>query len=178
MAGKTGTAQKWKDGKYSNDKFISNFVGFFPFEDPQLLAMIMLDEPVQPYHWGAEGAAVTFKRVMKRIINMDDEIIPPVRNQKPIEYAYNIVKNDIIIHHEQPVAIQASTHPLGLSTVARFSNKVEMPEVRGFSMRKAMTALRQAGLKIKIQGSGKVAWQSPKPGTILNKGSTCIVGLK
>ena len=178
VAGKTGTAQKWKDGKYSNDKFISNFVGFFPFEDPQLLAMIMLDEPVQPYHWGAEGAAVTFKRVMKRIINMDDEIIPPVRNQKPIEYAYNIVKSDDIIHHEQPVAIQALTHPLGLSTVARFSNKVEMPEVRGFSMRKAMTALRQAGLKIKIQGSGKVAWQSPKPGTILNKGSTCIVGLK
>ena len=110
--------------------------------------------------------------------NMDDEIIPPVRDQKPIEYAYNIVKSDVIIHHEQPVAIQASTHPLGLSTVARFSNKVEMPEVRGFSMRKAMTALRQAGLKIKIQGSGKVAWQSPKPGTILNKGSTCIVGLK
>jgi cell division protein FtsI/penicillin-binding protein 2 len=178
VAGKTGTAQKWKDGKYSNDKFISNFVGFFPFEDPQLLAMIMLDEPVQPYHWGAEGAAVTFKRVMKRIINMDDEIIPPVRDQKPLEYAYNIVKSDVIIQYEEPVAIQASTHPLGLSTVARFSNKVEMPEVRGFSMRKAMTALRQAGLKIKIQGSGKVAWQSPKPGTILNKGSTCIVGLK
>ena len=30
VAGKTGTAQKWIDGKYSNDKFISNFVGFFP----------------------------------------------------------------------------------------------------------------------------------------------------
>ena len=30
VAGKTGTAQKWISGKYSNDKFISNFVGFFP----------------------------------------------------------------------------------------------------------------------------------------------------
>ena len=30
VAGKTGTAQKWINGKYSNEKFISNFVGFFP----------------------------------------------------------------------------------------------------------------------------------------------------
>ena len=53
-----------------------------------------------------------------------------------------------------------------------------MPEIRGFSMRKAMTSLRQAGLKYIIQGSGKVAWQSPEPGTILNKGYTCTVGFK
>ena len=178
VAGKTGTAQKWKDGKYSNDHFISNFVGFFPYKDPQLLAFIMLDEPMQPYHWGSEGAAIAFRRVMKRIINMDDEIIPPARNPRRVEYAYQVPKRDVIIQSEPSVAFQASTLPLGLSTVARFSNKVEMPEVRGFSMRKAMTSLRQTGLKFKIQGSGKVAWQSPKPGTILNKGHTCIVGLK
>ena len=178
VAGKTGTAQKWQDGKYSNDQFISNFVGFFPYENPQLLAFIMLDEPVQPYHWGSEGAAVAFKRVMNRIINMDDEIVPPVRKSPRVEFAYAALKNDFVIQNNQPVAVQASTLPLGLSTVARFSNKVEMPEVRGFSMRKAMTTLRERGLKIKIQGSGKVAWQSPKPGTILNKGHTCIVGLK
>ena len=29
VAGKTGTAQKWKNGKYSNNDFISNFIGFF-----------------------------------------------------------------------------------------------------------------------------------------------------
>ena len=67
IAGKTGTAQKWKNGEYSNDLFISNFIGFFPYENPQLLAFIMLDEPQQPFHWGSEGAAVAFKRVMKRI---------------------------------------------------------------------------------------------------------------
>ena len=178
VAGKTGTAQKWKDGKYSNDKFISNFVGFFPHKNPQLLAMIMLDEPMQPYHWGSEGAAVAFKRVMERIINMDDEIIPPVREQKSVEYVNSLIKDDFIIQQDEPVVVQVSRLPIVLSTVANFSNKVPMPEVRGFSMRKAMTVLRQAGLKIQIQGSGKVTWQSPKPGSILNKGSTCIVGLK
>ncbi len=178
VAGKTGTAQKWIDGQYSNDKFISNFVGFFPYKNPQLLAFIMLDEPNQPYHWGAEGAAIAFKRVIKRIISMDDGITPPTRNADEGIFAYQIPKNDVIIQNEPPIAIQASSLPLGLSTAARFSNKVEMPEIRGFSMRKAMTSLRQAGLKYKIQGSGKVAWQSPEPGTILNKGYTCTVGFK
>ncbi|MBT6797739.1 MAG: PASTA domain-containing protein, partial [Candidatus Marinimicrobia bacterium] len=37
---------------------------------------------------------------------------------------------------------------------------------------------READLKLKIQGSGIVFWQSPKPGTVVNKGTTCIVGLK
>ena len=178
VAGKTGTAQKWKNGKYSNDKFISNFVGFFPYENPQLLAFIMLDEPRKPNHWGSEGAAVAFRRIIKRIINMDDEIIPPVREQKRVEYVNSLIKDDIIIQRNGHLAAQVSTLPIALSTVANFSNKVLMPEVRGFSMRKAMTVLRQAGLKIQIQGSGKVIWQSPKPGSILNKGSTCIVGLK
>ena len=114
----------------------------------------------------------------EQIINMDDEIIPPVREQKRVEYVNSLIKDDIIIQRNGPLAAQVSTLPIALSTVANFSNKVLMPEVRGFSMRKAMTVLRQAGLKIQIQGSGKVIWQSPKPGSILNKGSKCIVGLK
>ena len=178
IAGKTGTAQKWKNGKYSNEKFISNFVGFFPYKDPQLLAFIMLDEPEKPYHWGSEGAAVAFKRIMKRIINMDDKIVPPIRGQNNFEYVSNSVKDDVIVGRNNPVAFTTSTLPQGLITVAKFTNKVEMPEVRGFSMRKVMTSIREADLKLKIQGSGIVFWQSPKPGTVVNKGTTCIVGLK
>ena len=75
VTGKTGTAQKWINGKYSNN--ISNFVGFFPDENPQLLSLIIIDEPKPPYHWGGQGAAIAFKRIMKRIINMDDSISPP-----------------------------------------------------------------------------------------------------
>lgn len=178
IAGKTGTAQKWKNGKYSNEQFISNFVGFFPYKNPQLLAFIMLDEPEKPYHWGSEGAAVAFKRIMKRIINMDDTIVPPIRGQNNFEYVSNSVKDDVIVGRNNPVAFTTSTLPQGLITVAKFTNKVEMPEVRGFSMRKVMTSIREADLKLKIQGSGIVFWQSPKPGTVVNKGTTCIVGLK
>jgi len=178
IAGKTGTAQKWQDGKYSNDQFISNFVGFFPYDEPQLVTLIMIDEPIQPYHWGSEGAAVAYRRVMERIINMDDTIKPPSSNRKPVEYASTISSEDVIVAATDPMGTPTSTLPLGLMTVAKYTNKVEMPEIRGFSMRKAMTTLRNHGLKIKMNGSGKVVWQSPKPGKIVNKGSTCIVGMK
>ena len=84
IAGKTGTAQKFQNGKYSDNQFISNFIGFFPYENPQVLVFVMLDEPEVPYHWGAEGAAVAFKRIATRIINMDDNIIPPNPKSKTL----------------------------------------------------------------------------------------------
>ena len=40
----------------------------------------MLDEPSKPFHWGNEGAAVAFRRIMGRIINMDDTISPPLNH--------------------------------------------------------------------------------------------------
>ena len=180
VAGKTGTAQKYINGKYSNKKFISNFVGFLPYENPQLLGFIMLDEPAMPYHWGAEGAAVAFNRILTRIINMDDNITPPEKKKKqPIEFAATEIEDDLIIYQKKPLGSPTSTSlPLGLNTVMPYSNKVEMPDLRGYSMRKAMTTIRKQGLEIKIEGSGKVVWQSPIPGTILNKGKVCIVGLK
>ncbi len=45
-------------------------------------------------------------------------------------------------------------------------------------MRKTMTTLNEFGLKYKINGSGKVYWQSPEPGQVVAKGTVCIVGLK
>jgi len=177
VAGKTGTAQKYISGSYSNDKFISNFVGFFPVNDPQVLAVIVLDEPNAPFHWGGEGAAVAFRRIMERIINMDDAITPPKRNKRT-----DPIKDDIIIvQNEKPYAIPASNRkPVLLSTTRAQSNRnyIYVPDVRNTSLKKAMTVLRQAGLMVKVEGSGKVLWQSPRPGTIKNIGDICIIHLE
>ena len=72
IAGKTGTAEKFINGSYSETKFISNFVGFFPAEKPILLGVILIDEPKSGFHWGSTGAAPVFRKVAERIINMDD----------------------------------------------------------------------------------------------------------
>ena len=173
VAGKTGTAQKWKNGKYSNNDFISNFIGFFPADNPQLLALIMLDEPSKPFHWGNEGAAVAFQRIMGRIINMDDSISPPLNDHVAFE-----PKRVMAAPEKDNVELIKEKLPLNLSTFSRNSNKTKVPEVRGLSMRKTMTTLNDFGLKYKINGSGKVYWQSPEPGQVVTKGTVCIVGLK
>tara|TARA_S200000501_G_scaffold378888_1_gene444604 strand:- start:31185 stop:33185 length:2001 start_codon:yes stop_codon:yes gene_type:complete len=181
IAGKTGTAKKAKNGSYNNAEYISNFVGMFPFEDPQLLGLIILDEPSKPFHWGSEGAAVAFSRTMKRIINLDDNIKPPFREKpKYKESSNDSYQDDIILAKlsSQPKSSLMKVPP-SLSMVSTKKNKaIKIPDLRGFSMRKAMRELGVIGLKPRIDGSGKVSWQSPEPGTVVKYGSTCIISLK
>src|SRR5690606_2971112 len=50
VGGKTGTAEKVINGRYSNDTRFNAFVGAFPMDAPRYLVLVTLDEP-QP----AEG---------------------------------------------------------------------------------------------------------------------------
>ena len=126
IAGKTGTAQKWYNGKYSDHKFISNFIGFLPYGNPELLGFIMLDEPKLPYHWGAEGAAPAFRNIMIRILNMDDSITPPIEKNIVVE---EITENYTLSDNH------SNNLPPALSTIAEFKNKAYVPDLRGLSMR-------------------------------------------
>lgn len=175
VAGKTGTAQKFIDGKYSQEKFISNFVGFFPAENPQLLGVFILDEPEYGYHWGGIGAAVMFSRTMSRIINLDDSIqpvpySPPETHESPV-----LVKAEPVTVQSPPVLLSIQT---GYEEDMSENKKFITPEVRGMSLRKAVTTFRQAGLKTRIRGSGTVQWQSPPPGTRVKPGTICEIGLQ
>ena len=176
VAGKTGTAQKWKNGKYSNEQFISNFVGFFPYDNPKILAFIMLDEPKQPFHWGSEGAAIAFKRIARRVINMDNQIKLPKNSTKVLAERATLRTQEI---KDENVLLNNSIDILpSLSTPQLLQYQTEVPDVRGFSMRKAMSTLKNHKLKYKIKGSGKVEWQSPKPGEIVKKETFCVISLK
>ena len=135
----------------------------------------MLDEPSKPFHWGNEGAAVAFKRVMERIINMDDSIVPPISNKQYETFEPNKIIASASKDNYDSVD---RSSPLQLSTLARNSNRVLVPEVRGFSLRKTISILHKSGLKYKINGSGEVYWQHPRPGQIVKKGTMCEVGLK
>lgn len=63
VAGKTGTAQKAVPGKgYVGGKYIGSFVGFLPAEDPQLLVLVVIDEPKNGYY-GSVVAGGTFANI-------------------------------------------------------------------------------------------------------------------
>ena len=166
IAGKTGTAQKYIDGEYSNEKFISNFVGFFPVSNPQILTVVILDEPKMPMHWGGTGAAVAFKRIAKRVINMDDTIKPPIKKNK-------LIVNNNLKSFKKNMNLD---NPVSLSM--NILKKTTMPDLRGQSLKNAMRIISDLGLNIKVDGSGKVFSQIPKPGKSIKNKKVCTVYLK
>jgi len=67
VAGKTGTAQKVIDGKYSHDKFYASFMGFAPADAPRLAAIVVFDDP-SPSYFGGTVAAPVFKEVIENAL--------------------------------------------------------------------------------------------------------------
>lgn len=67
VAGKTGTAQKIKeDGKgYMPGHTIASFVGYFPADDPELLTLVVIDDPKTDGRWGNTVAGPVFNKIAK-----------------------------------------------------------------------------------------------------------------
>jgi cell division protein FtsI (penicillin-binding protein 3) len=63
VAGKTGTARKLENGRYTTTKYVASFVGFAPASDPRLIVAVLIDEPPGKYY-GGEVAAPVFASVM------------------------------------------------------------------------------------------------------------------
>ena len=67
--------------------------------------------------------------------------------------------------------------PFNLST-KNIQKRIEVPNVLGKSLKKAMAMLANVGLKVKVNGSGKVVEQFPKPGSLSKSSKLCILTLK
>ncbi len=67
VGGKTGTAQKYENGRIAQGKYVMSFVGFFPADDPEYVALCVVDEPVGG-KYGSTVAAPLVKEVFEGII--------------------------------------------------------------------------------------------------------------
>lgn len=67
IGGKTGTAQKVGQGGYMPGKYIASFIGFAPADQPQIVMLVVIDEPVGPYY-GGQIAAPVFRAAMQDIL--------------------------------------------------------------------------------------------------------------
>jgi stage V sporulation protein D (sporulation-specific penicillin-binding protein) len=65
IGGKTATSEKLPRG---NGKYISSFIGFAPANDPQVIAIVLIDEPTGIYYGGTIAAPV--------IAELFDNILP------------------------------------------------------------------------------------------------------
>ena len=57
VGGKTGTAQKVKDGAYMSGNYIVSFIGFMPANDPKIVVYVALDNPKGVIQYGGTVAA-------------------------------------------------------------------------------------------------------------------------
>ena len=71
IAGKTGTAQKYENGRIAAGKYVSSFVGFFPADKPQYLTLVIIDEP-QGAYYGSVVAAPCARDIFEGIISLKE----------------------------------------------------------------------------------------------------------
>jgi len=75
VAGKTGTAQKLVNGRYSNRAHVGSFVGFFPASRPEVVISVIVDNARLPNGRSAYGrivAAPSFKRIGEQLVQYLD----------------------------------------------------------------------------------------------------------
>lgn len=63
IGGKTGTAQKYENGKIASGKYVSSFVGCYPVENPQYVLLLCVDEPGTGVYYGSMVAAPYAKQI-------------------------------------------------------------------------------------------------------------------
>jgi cell division protein FtsI (penicillin-binding protein 3) len=162
VAGKTGTAQKVDPllGGYYEDRFTSGFMGFAPADNPKIALLVVVDEP-QGSIYGGVVAAPVFKAVMEKVL--------PYLNVLP--------KGTLVARNESDSMVKKEVsrmEPLIRKVdLGKGIERAIMPDLTGLSMRNALSRIEGKGLIIKVSGNGKVVEQTPRPGTMLEKGKIC-----
>jgi membrane peptidoglycan carboxypeptidase len=166
VAGKTGTAQKLVDGRYSKSEYNASFVGFVPSRKPALAVVVVIDSPHANGYYGGTVAAPIFKRIAEASLRHLG--VPPTINPAP----------PVLVARHEPALETAVPRPVGF--VERSVDPVQaglMPDLRGLSAREAVRMLTRAGLTARVNGKGVVLEQAPAAGTALNAGDVCVLKL-
>jgi len=188
-AGKTGTAQKIdpRTKTYSATKFVGSFVGFAPVSNPQVVIIVVIDEPAGAYH-GGDVAAPIFREVAEQILpNLG--VMPDIETS-PVPELIAQVNEDperaAKRREEQAQSEQQrqATMPTVDSNGGRGGEVVYavatrkamlMPDLPGRSVRGVARTCAQLGLQVEARGEGKVLKQSPSAGTEVSTGQLIYV---
>ncbi len=70
VAGKTGTVHKSGGRGYTLDRYRSLFAGIIPADDPDMVMVVMVDEPGRGVYYGGKVAAPIFSEVMRQAVRL------------------------------------------------------------------------------------------------------------
>ena len=200
VAGKTGTAQISKGlagYKSGTMNYLLSFVGFFPADAPRYSCIVCIQRPGLPassgfsalvFHNIAEGImAQSLKLDVADARDSLSVLVPDVKNGDLAAADYVLKCLGVNARKNwnwqqaagRPVWGTAANSRTGVtltSTAAQAKNTV--PDVTGMGARDAVYALESRGVRVRLQGRGKVKTQSLPPGHKIRKGETCSLGLE
>jgi cell division protein FtsI (penicillin-binding protein 3) len=187
--GKTGTAQKFVEGQYSDTLFIASYSGFAPLQEPVLAAIIVINEPQGHYH-GGTVAAPAFKQIMERSlihlrvprdVSPEQETRPPLQTGRELAdlEGVSIEEDQIPVEHLEETVLQLISEGLagqgtqGAITVE--TSTFPLPDFSGLSLRQVAREFARLGLRLKVTGGGVAVGQRPPAGSTVSKDMVCEV---
>ena len=187
-AGKTGTAQKIdpRTKAYSATKFVGSFVGFAPVNDPQVVIIVVIDEPAGAYH-GGDVAAPIFREIAEQVLPILG-VMPDIETKSAPELIAraddtagdnNVREQRLQVDRERKATLPTVDNNgsrEGEVVYAVATNKaILMPDLRGRSVRDVARTCAQLGLQIEARGEGRVLKQNPAPGAEVSTGQVVYV---
>ncbi|HEY7862294.1 MAG TPA: penicillin-binding protein [Thermoanaerobaculia bacterium] len=183
VAGKTGTAQKAGAGGYLSGRYVPNFVGFAPAEDPRIVAVVVLEEPRGARYHAAEVACPVFARIVSQSLGIL-RVAPEsqrvhrglLAESRPMRLPEGVMPASTRGGAMRPPLGAAPEEPAGEppSAVAEATH----PDAHGMTAREALALFARSGLPVRLEGSGVVVRQSPPAGAPVRRGGSALLVLE
>ncbi|MBQ6794796.1 MAG: PASTA domain-containing protein [Clostridia bacterium] len=174
IGGKTGTSEKQPRG---SGKKIASFIGFAPADDPQLVCLMLLDEPGGALTGGGAIAAPAVGKILSESLeymgyepvytdNSEDEIeVPGAVGMTTWDAKKLIEKSGLSVTIQGDGVIVTNQLPKGTSrlnkgglvilyTEAEEEVKVTIPSFIGLNKNQAEAKAKELNLNIEIKGGG------------------------
>ncbi len=168
VAGKSGTADKLVNGRYSASQQNVSFVGFVPSRNPVMTVIVMVDSPRVGGDTGGVIAAPIFMRIADASLRKLG--VTPTINQPP----------PVMVARRNDSPVTTAAVPLAPAVVTMTASMTEgggLPDLRGMSARHALRELARLGLTARMEGAGVVVGQTPAPGSPIEPGGACALVL-
>jgi cell division protein FtsI (penicillin-binding protein 3) len=168
VAGKTGTAWKVVDGRYSSTARVASFIGFLPADDPVVAIAVVVDTPTKGSRYGGTVAGPAFRKVAEATmrhmaIEPDPSLLEPTEGQP------ELVASLAPRQGASPWSVRPLDDP-GRDLVWADGGKLRLPDISGLGMRDVLVLFEDSGLEVALDGQGLAVTQHPDAGALLSPG--------
>lgn len=195
IAGKTGTAQIASGGVYRQAGHQVSFCGYFPAESPKYSCIVVIRQPRNGYPSGGTMSGGVVRSIAEKVYSnhialdvkkMDVDSmavltpLPKSGDLKALSYVLDELDIDTDDQSDDDYWASVGKNEEDDKVVLKGLNLQDnlVPNVVGMGANDAVYLLESKGLRVSINGLGRVVSQSVSPGTRITKGRTVSLTLK